>query len=38
MTDKKPIASVEQIESRIFLIRGQKAMLPKRIRYKPISR
>lgn len=27
MTDKKSIASVEKIESRIFLIRGQKVML-----------
>src|ERR1019366_1160860 len=27
MTDKKLIASVEQIESRMFLIRGQKVML-----------
>lgn len=27
MTDKKLIASVEQIEARIFLIRGQKVML-----------
>ncbi len=27
VTDKKLIASVEQIESRIFLIRGQKVML-----------
>ena len=27
MTDKKLVASVEQIESRIFLIRGQKVML-----------
>lgn len=27
MTNKKLIASVEQIESRIFLIRGQKVML-----------
>ena len=27
MTDKKSIVSVEQIESRIFLIRGQKVML-----------
>ena len=27
MADKKLIASVEQIESRIFLIRGQKVML-----------
>lgn len=27
MAAKKPVASVEQIESRIFLIRGQKVML-----------
>jgi len=27
MADKKLIASVEQIESRMFLIRGQKVML-----------
>ena len=27
ITDKKLIASVEQIESRMFLIRGQKVML-----------
>jgi hypothetical protein len=27
MADKKLIASVEQIESRIFIIRGQKVML-----------
>ena len=27
MSNKKLIASVEQIESRIFLIRGQKVML-----------
>ena len=27
MTDNKLIASVEQIESKMFLIRGQKVML-----------
>ena len=27
MTDKKPVTSVEQIESRMFIIRGQKVML-----------